>query len=122
MIYSILIYEAPGMADARRGEEEEKVLEAHRALQQDTKQSGVYIGATQLSEAGAMTVRYREGDSIVTDGPFAETKELFIGFYLFDCASMDEALALAKRIPISEMGSVEVRPAVWAESKGLDPA
>ena len=69
MIYSILIYEAPGMADARPGEEEEKVLEAHRALQQDTKQSGVYIGATQLSEAGAMTVRYREGDSIVTDGP-----------------------------------------------------
>ena len=121
MIYSVLIYEAPGLDDARSKEERERVLEAHRKLQTDTKRSGVYIGATQLAESGAITARLRKGDVLVTDGPFAETKELFVGFYLFECTSIEQAIELAKRIPVSEMGGVEIRPAVWSESIGLEP-
>ena len=68
-----------------------------------------------------MTVRHRRDEALVTDGPFAETKELFIGFYLFECANLDEAIKLAKRIPVSELGSVEIRPVVWAESMSVTP-
>ena len=119
MIYTVLIYERPGLEDARSPEESKRVLEAHRQLQKDTKQSGAYIGATQLAESGAITTRHRKDEALVTDGPYAETKEIFVGFYLFECANLDEAIELAKRIPVSEMGGVEIRPAVWAESVGL---
>ncbi len=121
MLYSALIYETPGVADARPSEEREKVLEAHRQLQKDSKAAGSFVAATQLSEAGAITIRHRKDETLLTDGPFAETKELFIGFYLFDVASLDEAIKLAKRIPMSETGSVEVRPVVFAESDGIPP-
>ncbi len=120
MIYSILIYETPGITDARSPEEREAILDAHRQLQKDTKESGAFIAATQLAESSAVTVRLQKEEFLVTDGPFAETKELFIGFYLFECANLDEAIKLAKRIPVSGMG-VEIRPAVWMESIGVTP-
>ena len=121
MLYSLLIYEAPGLDDVRTPAERESVLAAHRQLQIDTKRSGEYIAATQLAESGAMTTRPRKDDALVTDGPFAETKELFVGFYLFECSDLEAAIELAKRIPVSEMGGVEIRPAVWSESIGLEP-
>ena len=122
MIYSVLIYEIPGLADARSTEDQEKNLDIHRELQKDTKGSGVYISSTRLSESGAMTVRHRGTEALVTDGPYAETKELFIGFYLFECRTIEEALALAKRIPISDNGRVEVRPVQWSEPLENSPA
>ena len=121
MTYSALIYEAAGLADARPSGEQEEVLARHRALQQDAKVAGTYRGAVQLSEAAPTTVRHRGTETLVTDGPFAETKELFVGFYLFECESLDAALELAGRIPISEMGRVEVRPVVWAEVDAIAP-
>lgn len=60
----------------------------------------------------ATTVRVRDGEVMITDGPFAETKEWFSGFYLLDVPSLDEALAAAAKIPTAKWGSVEVRP-VW---------
>lgn len=63
MIYSALIYETPGVADARPGGEREKVLAAHRQLQVDSKQAGTFVAATQLSEAGAITIRHRKDSS-----------------------------------------------------------
>ncbi len=119
MIYSALIYETPGVADARPSEERDKVLEAHRQLQKDSKAAGTFLAATQLWEAGAITIRHRKDETLLTDGPFAETKELFIGFYVFDVPNLDEAIKLAKRIPMSETGSVEVRPVVFSESDGI---
>ncbi len=121
MIYSALIYETPGVADARPLEEREKVLEAHRQLQKDSKAAGTLVAATQLSEAGAVTIRHRKDETLLTDGPFAETKELFIGFYLFAVPNLDEAIKLAKRIPMSETGSIEVRPVVFSEFGGIPP-
>jgi hypothetical protein len=74
--------------------------------------------AAKLADGGelaptraATTVRVRGDDTLVADGPFAETKEALGGFFVFDCESMDEAVALAARIPGAEHGAVEVRPA-----------
>ena len=61
----------------------------------------------------ATTVRIRNGETLVTDGPFAETKEQLGGYYVLDCENIDEALAYAAKIPAAESGSIEVRP-VWA--------
>ena len=60
----------------------------------------------------ATTVRVRDGETLTTDGPFAETKEQLGGYYLIDCASLDEALEFAARIPAARRGAVEVRPLV----------
>ena len=65
------------------------------------------------------TVLTKREHKLVTDGPYAETRELFIGFYLFEVESLDEAIALARRIPISELGHVEVRPVVFSDSIAL---
>jgi hypothetical protein len=77
-----------------------KVLEAGEALQ---------------PTSSATTVRVRDGRTLVTDGPFAETKEALGGFYLIDAKDLDEALELAAKIPGAEHGSIEVRP-IWEQS------
>ena len=58
----------------------------------------------------ATTVRVRRGERVVTDGPFAETKEHLLGYYLVECADLDEAIGWAERIPTASYGSIEVRP------------
>ena len=116
MLYSVLIYESPGVADARPADEHERVLRDHRQLQEDAKHSGAFVSAVQLSETGAVTVRHRKGDAVVTDGPFPETKELFIGLYLFECETLDDALGYGRRVADAMKGQVEVRPVVWCET------
>jgi len=66
----------------------------------------------------ATTVRVREGERVLTDGPFAETKEQLAGFYLVECANLDEAIDLAGKIPGARFGSVEVRPVMDYEAVG----
>ena len=74
---------------------------------------GVMKSGSQLGPvATATTVRIRDGETITTDGPFAETKEQFAGFYILDCKDLDQALELAARIPGAKHGSIEVRPLV----------
>jgi hypothetical protein len=115
MIYSVLIHEAPGLADARTPDEQERLSEQHRALQRDTKESGAFIAATQLSEARGTTLRHKKDETLMTDGPYAESRELFVGFYLFEAETLDEAIALAGRIPISDLGHIEIRPVVFSD-------
>ena len=67
-------------------------------------------GAELASTRDATTVRVRDGEALVTDGPYAEVKEALGGYYLFECESMDEAVEYAARIPGAEHGAVEVRP------------
>ena len=75
------------------------------------KKRGHYLAAESLqSTHTAKTVRVREGKAIVTDGPFTESKEFLAGFYLIDAATMDEAVAIASKIPPARAGGVEVRP------------
>jgi hypothetical protein len=67
-------------------------------------------GAETAPSQSATTIRVRDGETHVSDGPYAETKEQLGGFFVFECDSIDEAVALAKEIPMSREGAVEVRP------------
>lgn len=78
---------------------------------QKLEASGHLVAGTPLEPvATATTVRVRNGKPIITDGPFAETKEQLAGFYLIDAKDLDEALGIASRIPPARVGSIEVRP------------
>ena len=86
-------------------------LNEHKQLTDDTIQSGEYVGGDALALTNtAVTVRVRDGQTIHTDGPFAETKEQLGGFYLFNTRDLDRAIELAKRIPMGPIGCLEVRP------------
>ena len=94
------------------GEEQRDVVEQYLALTAELEERGVYVGSNRLAPtATAATVRVRDReDVVVTDGPFAETKEQLGGYYLIDVETLDEALEWAARIPTARRGSVEVRP------------
>jgi hypothetical protein len=80
-------------------------------LAQELHASGHYLGANPLHPVSTATsVRVRDGRPLVTDGPFAETREQFGGYFLIDAKDLDEALSIAARIPGARMGTVEVRP------------
>jgi hypothetical protein len=79
----------------------------------DLHARGQYLGASPLrSVATATSVRIREGKRIVTDGPFAETREQLGGYFLIDAPDLDQALEIAARIPAARVGTVEIRPVV----------
>jgi hypothetical protein len=94
----------------------EQIKEEHprwQALYGEMHQAGVIVSNSGLSPVdNATTVRVRDGQTLVSDGPFAETKEILGGYFLIDVADLDEALKWAEKIPSAERGSVEVRP-VW---------
>jgi hypothetical protein len=96
---------------ASMGEEESKAeIDAYWALDNEAGAAGVYVDSGGLYPTEtARTVRVRDGEQNVTDGPFAETKEQLGGYYLLDCDSVDDALAWAAKIPAARTGSVEVR-------------
>ena len=110
--YALLIYRATGreptVANARRA------LAGHRALQSEAAARGELHAVAQLDSATkAKTVAFRGGAHAVTDGPYVETKEWLVGFYLVDCASEEEALERARMIcPIGDH-AIEVRPVAW---------
>ena len=82
-------------------------------MNRDLRASGKLLGGEELQPVGsATTVRVRHGETIVGDGPFAETKEVLGGFYLVEAESLDEAIEWAARIPGAGTGTVEVRPGV----------
>jgi hypothetical protein len=82
--------------------------------------AGQYLATAPLHPTStAMSVRVREGHRLVTDGPFAETREQLGGFFMIEAANLDEAIAVAARIPMARRGTVEVRPVV--EIDGLPP-
>jgi hypothetical protein len=94
-----------------------KVMEEYNAFTKGITDAGIYLGGEALQpNLTATTVRVRDGETMMTDGPFVETKEGLGGFYLLDCPSLDDALAWAAKCPGSWYGSVEVRPVVtWDE-------
>ena len=88
------------------------IMEEYRAFEQDLVKSGHYRAGAKLKPSStATTVRLNKGKPAVTDGPFAETKEQIGGYYLVECKDLDEAIAIARRIPtLPAGGTVEVRP------------
>jgi len=109
--YMLLLYAEDGDEQTRAARWAE--LPEWDALTRELRERAVWIanGALHPVES-ATTVRVRDGETTVTDGPFAVTKEILGGYYLVDCADLDEALAIAARIPMARYGSIEVRPVV----------
>jgi hypothetical protein len=104
-----LIY---GIKDLQLSEAEQGQMYAdYMSFTEQARASGKMVdGAPLQGVETATTVRMREGKRVVTDGPFAETKEFLGGFYTFECATLDEALDWAAKIPGAKYGSIEVRP------------
>ncbi len=112
MRYMMLIYTQE--TETRSPEEMKVVSAAHWAVMDETTRRGILCGADPLEPTStATTVRMQDGKVVVTDGPFAETKEQLAGYYILNCKDLDEALEWAARIPSAcggASGSVEVRP------------
>src|SRR5207249_1118044 len=105
-----LIYADQGRWESLSEDERNEVYERYRAFG-DNVGDKIVDGAELAPTRAATTVRIREGQTAVTDGPFAETKEQLGGFYLLECASLDEAVELAAQIPGASRGAVELRAA-----------
>jgi hypothetical protein len=107
--YLVLLY-APEVGPDEQAERERE-LPLWLELNESLEQAGLLGGTNRLHGAeSATTVRIRDGDTQITDGPFAVTKEILGGYYVLSCRDLDEALKHAVRIPLARYGSVEVRP------------
>jgi hypothetical protein len=115
MKYMLLIYMGEqAMTEAER----EHCYVDSAQLARDLHAKGKYLAANPLHPvATATSVRVRDGKALVTDGPFAETREQFGGYFLIDAKDLDEAIGIAKRIPGARLGTVEIRPVM--EMAGL---
>ena len=115
MKYMLLIYMAEGvMTDAER----ESCYRESTGLAHDLAAAGKFVSASPLQPvATARSVRVRDGKRLVTDGPFAETREQLGGYFLVEARDLNEAIGIASRIPGARKGTVEVRPVM--EIKGL---
>jgi hypothetical protein len=115
MKYMLLVYLSE---DAMSESEREHCYVESAQLAQDLSASGKYLAASPLHPVSTATsVRVRSGKRLVTDGPFAETREHLGGYYLVDARDLDEAMSIAERIPGAKYGTIEIRPVL--EIKGL---
>ena len=124
--YMLMIYEDE-VDPAGRAERERDLplfVQLHRSL----REAGLLVGVKALrSPETATSIRVRAGETEITDGPFAVTKEFLAGYYILECADLDEALKHAARIPAAGWGTIEVRPVAptdewlnWAERVGVE--
>jgi hypothetical protein len=104
-------------------EQMSEVMDAYFAFSEAAGKAGVIVAGEGLERtSAATTVRVRDGERVLSDGPFAETKEQLGGFYLLECGSLDEAIDWAAKIPGASTGSVEVRPVMNYEGAGSEDA
>jgi hypothetical protein len=111
MKYMLLIYfeEKLGLSESER----QDCYKESTQLAQELHSQGMYLAASPLHPAAmATSVRVRDGKRLVTDGPFAETREQLGGYFLIDAKNLDEAIAVAAKIPMARKGTVEVRPVI----------
>lgn len=113
MKYLLLIYQNEKQWAAHSDAEVQQIYQEYGQLRQALTAGGQFIGGSQLHPvATASSVRVRDGNQLVIDGPFAETHEQLGGYFLVEAKSLDEALSIAARIPSAREGTVEVRPIV----------
>jgi hypothetical protein len=119
MKYAFTIYTDEAQRENATPEQTEQVSQAYGAVTQEMNEKGVFVAGDGLyPTATATTVRVRDGERDVTDGPFAETKEQLGGFYVLDVKDLDEAIEWAAKIPGSQFGSVEIRPVLVYDEAG----
>ena len=90
-------------------------MEVGGAINRELRESGQVLGASGLMPDTATTVRTRDGEAVITDGPYAETKEILFSFYMLDVEDLDAAIAIARRMPAAEYGSVTITAMVHSE-------
>jgi hypothetical protein len=111
MRYALLIYASEQDWASQTEEESQAVNQEYMAFTKDIIDRGLMKGGEALQPTSTATsVRVRNGETLTTDGPFAETKDQLGGFYLVDCKDLDEAIEVAAGIPDARRGSIEVRP------------
>ena len=115
MLYSILIYDSEAVVEALSEEENAARIREHVALQEDLR-GGDRLGpvARLMPSTAAVTLKKQASETLVIDGPFAETKEQLVGFYVFEADSLEDAIAAARKLPL-DSGALEVRPIGWFE-------
>ncbi|MFB4303525.1 YciI family protein [Actinomadura sp. NTSP31] len=112
--YMLLLY-----ADEDEGRDRFAEMPSWQEVTESLREAGALVDNAMLhSPDSATTVRVRAGETELTDGPFATTKEFLAGYYVLECADLDEALAHAARLPIVRYGSVEVRPIAPGRGRG----
>jgi hypothetical protein len=108
MQYALLIYTKPGTVESLSPAEREALSLEYYALRDEP---GVLSGAALQPVTAATTIRLADGKPLVTDGPFADTKEVFGGYYLYEADNLDQATEMAARIPALRLGgTIEIRP------------
>ena len=113
MQYLLMIYSNEAEYDKIDAATSQKMLGEYQAFTQSIIQSGNFKAGDRLQPTStATTVRVRDGKTLTTDGPFAETREQLGGYYLVEAKDLDAALGIAARIPGARLGSIEVRP-IW---------
>lgn len=111
MQYMLLIYDNEAEKNGMSPEERSRFFGEYFAFTKSIKESGHYRAGDPLQATStATTVRLRGGKQLVTDGPFAETREQLGGYYIIEAQDLDEARGIAARIPSARIGSIEVRP------------
>ncbi len=113
MQYMLLIYDDERQWAEMSEEESGQLIQEYFRYTDELRQAGAYVAGEPLQPTTtATTVRVRNGERLVTDGPFAETKEQLGGYYLIDARDLNDAIHIAAKIPSARTGSVEVRPVV----------
>jgi hypothetical protein len=121
MRYMLSIYTDEARLAEATPEHGAQLMAAYEAFGREVTAAGVMRGGDGLQPtATATTVRVRDGERLLTDGPFAETREQLGGFYVLECADLDEAIGWAAKIPDAVRGSIEVRPVMDHEALGAE--
>ncbi|WP_051324298.1 YciI family protein [Candidatus Solirubrobacter pratensis] len=111
MKYLAIIYNDESLYTNASPEDIGAIFAAHGKFGEDSSKAGVFLGGEGLEPtSAATTVRVRDGERLLTDGPYAETKEQIGGYYLLECKDLDDALNWAAQIPEAKTGAIEVRP------------
>ncbi len=111
MKYLLMIYDDEKLLASLSQEESAQLYKEYSEYTSWLQEKGWFLGGDALQPTqSATSVRLREGDRLVTDGPFAETKEQLGGYYLVECSNLDVAIEAAARIPSAKLGTIEVRP------------
>jgi len=113
MQYMLLIYNDPNGWESMSEAEQGAIFQAYGTFTEELQASGKLVAGDALQAIDTATsVRVRDGETLTTDGPFAETKEVLGGYYLIDVETLDEALEWGAKIPGATYGTIEVRPVV----------
>lgn len=117
MKYLLMIYASEELEMRQSEAWEEQLISRYHALVDKLEKEKVYLGGERLTPSDTATsVRVRNGETLVSDGPFAETKEQLGGYFLVDCKDLDHASEIAAMIPSAEFGTIEVRP-LWYQDE-----